>query len=209
MLRRFFGKIYDKIKESKALKRIIALIFICMVSYTAIASSIIKETVDNNTGYFAVHIRTQGSFFRESLNIIRFYDDKGNMLRSIEVKGDRVFFSIKGDAEKVILYKEGRGASAVECCYDYYGNEIADPDMTDKPVTRVYSPRSNPFTINHMKNFFGYEYLLTDNNGQKNEIHFENDFFVSKYLAAVHTFIIGLIIMYAFENVTEKIKKSE
>ena len=136
-------------------------------------------------------------------------DDKGNMLRSIEVTGDRVFFSIEGDAEKVILYKDGRGASAVECCYDYYGNEIADPDMTDKPVTRVYSPWSNPFTIHHIKNFFGYEYLLTDNNGQKNEIHFEKEFFVSKYLAAVYTFIIGLIVMYAYENVKEKIKKSE
>ena len=130
-----------KLVKAAVIPLIALLIFIL-----AMRNGYITGTADNNTGRFAVSAENYESFTPKGSNhYLYFFDETGKLVKRIDYY-NRGGIKIAENSETVSLNK-GTGVQY----FDYLGNE--KPQNTGKPVTRVYTPVSEPFSIKKQISF--------------------------------------------------------
>lgn len=88
--------------------------------------------------------------------------------------------------------------------FDYLGNE--KPQNTGEPVTRVYSPVSEPFSIEKQMTLWGYECLVTKHNGETREVHLDNNLYTGKLISSIFIAAVFLFVAYGFKKAVLKPK---
>lgn len=183
-----------KLVKAAVIPLIALLIFIL-----AMRNGYITGTADNNTGRFAVSAENYESFTPKGSNhYLYYFDETGKLVKRLDFH-NRGSIEITGNSETVSLNKE----TGVQY-FDYLGNE--KPQNTGKPVTSVYTPVSEPFSIEKQMTLWGYEYLVTKHNGEIREIHLDKCLYTGKLISSIFCTAVFLFVAYGFKKAVLKSK---
>lgn len=167
----------------------------------AMRNGYIKGTADNNTGRFAVSAENYGTYEANGqVKYVYFFDETGMLVKRLDFH-NRGGIEVTGNSETVSVNK-GNGVQY----FDYLGNEKLQ--STGEPVTRIYSPVSEPFSIEKQMTLWGYEYLITKHNGEIREIHLDKTLYIGKIFNSVLGTAIFLFVAYGFKKAVLKPKGS-
>lgn len=170
-----------------------------LIFILAMRNGYITGTADNNTGRFAVSAENYGTYEANgAVKYVYFFDETGMLVKRLDFH-NRGGIEISGNSETVSVNKE----NGVQY-FDYLGNE--KPHNTGEPVTRIYSPVSEPFSIKKQMTLWGYEYLVTKHNGETREIHLDKTLYIGKIFNSVLGTVIFLFVAYCFKMVVLKPK---
>lgn len=165
----------------------------------AMRNGYITGTADNNTGRFAVSAENFGSYEATgAVKYVYFFDETGMLVKRLDFH-NRGGIEISGNSETVSVKKENK-----VLYFDYLGNE--KPQSTGEPVTRIYSPVSEPFSIEKQMTLWGYEYLVTKHNSETREIHLDKALYTGKIFNSVLGTAIFLFVAYGFKKAVIKPK---
>lgn len=165
----------------------------------AMRNGYITGTADNNTGRFAVSAENYGTYEANgAVKYVYFFDETGKLVKRLDFH-NQGGIEISGNSETVSVNKENG-----VYYFDYLGNE--KPNNTGEPVTRIYSPVSEPFSIKKQMTLWGYEYLVAKHNGETREIHLDKTLYIGKIFNSVLGTVIFLFVAYGFKKAVLKPK---